>query len=113
LTFQSSIIQDGREKGTYDIDKGFMSFNIPKANPGEIFQDLDLLTQLLSSNKTSSLEKVVSIVKETKAKSGPSMIEEVADEGEGALDDSTNEDDEELGDWNHPQTLPEAQVSNT
>lgn len=51
LTFSGEIVEDGREKATYDIDAGDLTVVIPKLHRGEEFQDLDLTTALLS--KTS------------------------------------------------------------
>ncbi|ORY73737.1 hypothetical protein LY90DRAFT_502925 [Neocallimastix californiae] len=45
------IIEDGREKATYNIKTSEVTVSIPKETPGEFFEDLGLLTNLMAKSK--------------------------------------------------------------
>jgi len=47
LVLPGNIIEDGREYSEYDVDSQLLKIKLPKENPGEIFQGLELLTTLL------------------------------------------------------------------
>jgi protein SHQ1 len=47
LSFPAALVENGREKSSYDLDSGNVYLDIPKEIPGEHFPDLDLLTKLL------------------------------------------------------------------
>jgi protein SHQ1 len=47
LTFWQSLTEDGRERAQHDIDSGILTVWLPKAVPGQQFQGLDMLTELL------------------------------------------------------------------
>ncbi|TPX54199.1 hypothetical protein SeMB42_g00413 [Synchytrium endobioticum] len=51
LTFPHPVIDDGRESASYDIGTGELIIRLPKKTPGQFFEDLDLLTSLLTNNK--------------------------------------------------------------
>ncbi|XP_062852788.1 protein SHQ1 homolog [Trichomycterus rosablanca] len=48
LTLPGRIVQDGREKASFDIDKGLFTMRVPKETPGQHFEGLQLLTSLLA-----------------------------------------------------------------
>jgi protein SHQ1 len=51
LTFQQSLKQDGSDYSKYDIQNGVFICYLPKQNKGEKFENLNMLTQLLSVPK--------------------------------------------------------------
>nr|XP_003217839.2 PREDICTED: protein SHQ1 homolog [Anolis carolinensis] len=85
LVLPGRIIEDGREKATYD-DSGIFTIRLPKETPGEKFDGLDMLTALLAPKKSSSTKP---------------LIEEM-----GAENDEDVEEEEEF-DWEIEQTLYE------
>ena len=50
LTFSHNLIDDERAKASYDINNnnGTITCHLPKLNVGETFNDLDLISNLLS-----------------------------------------------------------------
>jgi protein SHQ1 len=51
LNFEQQLVQDGRETASYNIDAGLMSCALPKAEPGQHFDNLDMITKLLTVSK--------------------------------------------------------------
>ena len=88
LTFPHTIVEDGREKAQYDIDKGTLVVKLPKETKGEFFDGLDMLTQLLARKKPT--------------KTGNPLIEVISSNQEVEEDG----DDEEDFDWE--QTVPDS-----
>ncbi|XP_042307636.1 protein SHQ1 homolog isoform X3 [Sceloporus undulatus] len=85
LVLPGRIVEDGREKATYD-DSGIFTIRLPKETPGEKFDGLDMLTALLAP---------------TKSRSAKPLIEEM-----GTENDEDIEEEEEF-DWEIEQTLCE------
>ncbi|XP_078595082.1 protein SHQ1 homolog [Branchiostoma floridae x Branchiostoma japonicum] len=81
LNLPGKVVEDGREKATYDADRGTFTVLVPKECPGEHFEGLDLLTKLLAPKGTRSA-----------AGAGVEVL------GTGA-DDAEDDDDEEEIDW--------------
>ncbi|KAJ3262036.1 Hsp90 cochaperone shq1 [Boothiomyces macroporosus] len=98
LHFTHSLIENGREKSSYNTDTGILLLHIPKAEKGQHFEDLDLLTKLMDI-KEKPVEKKV-------------LIEEIGDSKMEPMSDMAidNTEQEEF-DWNHPQELPVIQTS--
>uniref|UniRef100_A0A8C8SD69 Protein SHQ1 homolog n=1 Tax=Pelusios castaneus TaxID=367368 RepID=A0A8C8SD69_9SAUR len=59
LTLPGRIVDDGREKASYDGDKGVFTVQLPKETPGQFFEGLDMLTALLAQKKTRSAKPLV------------------------------------------------------
>uniref|UniRef100_A0A3P9K3E0 Protein SHQ1 homolog n=1 Tax=Oryzias latipes TaxID=8090 RepID=A0A3P9K3E0_ORYLA len=59
LTLPGRIVEDGREKATFDIDKGLFTLRIPKETAGEHFQGLQMLTSLLAPKGWRSAKPLV------------------------------------------------------
>jgi protein SHQ1 len=87
LNFEQQLTQDGRETASYNIDAGLMTCTLPKAVPGQHFDNLDMITKLLTSRAP------------TRATAGPPGIEVVGG-------DSDSDSDSE---W-YKQPFPVAQV---
>ncbi|NXJ62161.1 SHQ1 protein, partial [Rostratula benghalensis] len=85
LTLPGRVVEDGREKASYNTDKGIRTFTIrlPKEVPGQYFEGLDMLTSLLAPKKS---------------RSGKPLVEEIAASGE------LSEEEEEEFDWEIEQT---------
>lgn len=63
LNLPGRLIEDGKEKASYDVDTGTFTVRIPKESEGEEFQGLDLLTKLLApSGETSAKEPCIEVI---------------------------------------------------
>uniref|UniRef100_A0A667XT66 Protein SHQ1 homolog n=1 Tax=Myripristis murdjan TaxID=586833 RepID=A0A667XT66_9TELE len=85
LTLPGRIVEDGREKATFDIDKGLFTLRVPKETAGEHFEGLQMLTSLLAPKGSRSAKPLVE------------------DMGKSVLDDE--EEDEEEFDWEIEQEV--------
>ncbi|RXM96756.1 Protein SHQ1-like [Acipenser ruthenus] len=83
LTLPGRIVEDGREKASFDVDKGLFTIRIPKETPGQHFEGLDMLTALLAPKGSRSAKPLV-------------------EEMEGCA--VTEEEEEEEFDWQIDQT---------
>ncbi|XP_072308002.1 protein SHQ1 homolog [Eucyclogobius newberryi] len=104
LTLPGRIVEDGREKAIFDIDKGLFILRVAKETAGEHFEDLDLLTSLLAPKGSQSAKP---------------LIEEVTVScnagAEGGDEEEEADDDEEEFDWQIEQQVyqetPEEQLT--
>jgi protein SHQ1 len=70
LTFPHPVVEDGRERATYDIEKGELKVWLPKKQKGQFFPNLDMITQLLGiKNKVTTVKSTENI--------GKPLIEEI------------------------------------
>ncbi|XP_069822975.1 protein SHQ1 homolog isoform X2 [Dendropsophus ebraccatus] len=83
LTLPGRIVEDGRQKATYNADGGIFTVQVPKETPGQQFEGLNLLTSLLAPKGARTCKP---------------LIEEIGSSHE------TVEDDEEEFDWQIEQT---------
>ncbi|XP_030357684.1 protein SHQ1 homolog [Strigops habroptila] len=83
LTLPGRIVEDGREKASYNTDKGTFTIRVPKEVPGQYFEGLDMLTSLLAPKKLRSAKP---------------LVEEIAASAE------LSEEEEEEFDWEIEQT---------
>ncbi|KAI4827813.1 hypothetical protein KUCAC02_031182 [Chaenocephalus aceratus] len=82
LSLPGQVVEDGREKAKFDIDKGLFTVWVPKETTGEHFEGLQMLTSLLAPKG---------------ARSAKPLIEDVSTGcSEGAGDE---DEDEEEFDW--------------
>ena len=67
LTFQQSLVEDGRERAEHDLSSGMLTVWLPKATHGERFEGLDMLTELLRrpTPKPRTLKRFNSIMSES------------------------------------------------
>ncbi|NXY71079.1 SHQ1 protein, partial [Glareola pratincola] len=95
LTLPGRVVEDGREKASYNTDKGIRTFTIrlPKEIPGQYFEGLDMLTSLLAPKKS---------------RSGKPLVEEIA-----ASAELSEEEEEEEFDWEIEQTPYEESAEST
>uniref|UniRef100_A0A8C7QLP5 Protein SHQ1 homolog n=1 Tax=Oncorhynchus mykiss TaxID=8022 RepID=A0A8C7QLP5_ONCMY len=87
LTLPGKIVEDGREKATFDIDKGLFTLHVPKETAGEHFEGLQMLTSLLAPKGSRSAKP---------------LVEDMACSG---ILDGEEEDDEEEFDWQVEQEV--------
>ncbi|TRY82163.1 hypothetical protein DNTS_009470 [Danionella cerebrum] len=59
LTLPGRIAEDGREKASFDIDKGVFTLRVPKETPGQHFEGLEMLTSLLAPKGSRSAKPLV------------------------------------------------------
>ena len=90
LNFEQQLVQDGRETASYNIDAGLMTCTLPKAEPGLHFDNLDMITKLLTSSSRAASTRAA----------GPPGIEIV-----GACDDSDSDSE-----W-YKQPFPRASAA--
>ncbi|CAH2312890.1 SHQ1 homolog [Pelobates cultripes] len=84
LSLPGRIVEDGRQKATYDVDKGVFTICVPKETPEQHFEGLDLLTALLAPRGTRSCKP---------------LVEEI-----GSQSELPEEEEEEEFDWQIEQT---------
>ncbi|XP_068762836.1 protein SHQ1 homolog isoform X1 [Struthio camelus] len=94
LTLPGRIVEDGREKASYNTDKGIFTIQIPKEIPGQYFEGLDMLTSLLAPKKLRSAKP---------------LVEEIA----ASAQLSEEEEEEEEFDWEIEQTPYEETAEST
>ncbi|XP_067855008.1 protein SHQ1 homolog isoform X2 [Heptranchias perlo] len=59
LTLPGKIVEDGREKASYDADAGIFTIKVPKETPAEYFEGLDMLTALLAPKGSRSAKPLL------------------------------------------------------
>ena len=84
LTFRHDLVEDGRERAVHDIDTGVLTVWLPKATPGEHFEGLGMLTELLRRPSAAAV-----------AKRGAPLIEVVGETDDAMRDDGEDEGEEE------------------
>ncbi|XP_078728570.1 protein SHQ1 homolog isoform X1 [Lampetra fluviatilis] len=87
LNLPGRIIEDGREKASYDAEKGVFTIRVPKESPGEHFEGLDMLTALLAPRGSRSAKTLVN------------EMGTLGESQEGVEEHDDEEDDEEEFDW--------------
>ncbi|KFO77837.1 Protein SHQ1, partial [Cuculus canorus] len=92
LTLPGRVVEDGREKASYDADKGTFTIRLPKETAGQYFEGLDMLTSLLAPKKSRSAKP---------------LVEEIAASAE------LSEEEEEEFDWEIEQTPYKESAENT
>ncbi|XP_056192807.1 protein SHQ1 homolog isoform X1 [Falco biarmicus] len=94
LTLPGRVVEDGREKASYNTDKGIFTLRLPKEIPGQYFEGLDMLTSLLAPKKL---------------KTAKHLVEEIG----ASAELSEEEEEEEEFDWEIEQTPYKASTENT
>jgi protein SHQ1 len=94
IEFPGNLVEDGREHAAYDVASGLLRIRVPKATPGEQFENLNLLTQLGVNSRMQNLDA------QPPAK-GP-LIEEL---DAGALDADSDDLVDEDFDWSFTPDL--------
>ncbi|XP_070707827.1 protein SHQ1 homolog isoform X2 [Pempheris klunzingeri] len=90
LTLPGRVVEDGREKATFDIDKGLFTLRVPKETAGEHFEDLNMLTRLLAPKGSRSAKP---------------LVEDVTSGCSDCAGEAEDEDDEEEFDWQVEQEV--------
>ncbi|KAM3877980.1 protein SHQ1 homolog [Diretmus argenteus] len=89
LTLPGRIVEDGREKATFDIDKGLFTLRVPKETAGEHFEGLQMLTSLLAPKGSRSAQP---------------LVEDISVACSGSVGGDEEEDEEEF-DWQVEQEV--------
>ena len=58
LTLPDSVIEDGRESASYDVDAGIIKCKVPKMTAGANFEGLDMIATLLNPKKKDQSNKI-------------------------------------------------------
>lgn len=96
LTLPGRIVEDGRERASFDIDKGLFTLHVPKETAGEHFEGLEMLTSLLAPKGSRSAQPLVEDTGEGVCGGGAS----------GACEEEEdNEEEEEEFDWQIEQEV--------
>ncbi|KAI9143501.1 SHQ1 protein-domain-containing protein [Paraphysoderma sedebokerense] len=115
LTFSHSLIEDGRESASYDIAKGEITAKLPKLNPGEEFEDLDLVSKLLmtkkESQKVEKLKNNVGVGIQVLGTDGDESLEGLEDSHSTHSQEDVDDDTESDEDWEFPQQLPQEELN--
>ncbi|KAJ0068357.1 hypothetical protein NL108_005937, partial [Boleophthalmus pectinirostris] len=85
LTLPGRIVEDGREKATFNIDKGLFTLRVAKETAGEHFEGLDLLTSLLAPKGSKSAKPLIEEITASCC-AGAEGEEEEDEEGEEEFD---------------------------
>uniref|UniRef100_A0A7S3G5P2 CS domain-containing protein n=1 Tax=Palpitomonas bilix TaxID=652834 RepID=A0A7S3G5P2_9EUKA len=101
LTFEKECVEDGTEKATYDATKGVITAFIPKKNKGEVFEDLGMITQLLTSKAKPDVKPLIEVVSSTNANGEEEAVPPSQRQGF----------DPSLIDWEVEQQLPPGEDS--
>ncbi|KAL4226388.1 Hsp90 cochaperone shq1 [Mactra antiquata] len=87
LTLPGNIVEDGREKADYDVEKGIFTVLVPKETSGEHFEGLDMLTKLLApQKKTKDVSPLIEVINDD-------------DDDSNIGNDNTDNDDGDDFDW--------------
>ncbi|KAF7656216.1 hypothetical protein LDENG_00044580 [Lucifuga dentata] len=89
LILPGRIVEDGREKATFDINKGLFTLRVPKETAGEHFEGLQMLTSLLAPKGSRSAKP---------------LVEDMSMACGGGVGDEEEEDEEEF-DWQIEQEV--------
>ncbi|XP_051270091.1 protein SHQ1 homolog isoform X2 [Dicentrarchus labrax] len=90
LSLPGRIVEDGREKAKFDIDKGLFTLRVPKETAGEHFEGLQMLTSLLAPKGSRSAQP---------------LVEDLSTEGCGESAGDDEDEDEEEYDWQVEQEV--------
>lgn len=100
LNLPGRIVEDGREKAVFDIDKGLFTLRVAKETVGEHFEGLHLLTSLLAPKGSNSAKP---------------LVEEITASSSADAEDNDDEEDGEEFDWQIEQQVyeetPEEQLA--
>lgn len=90
LNLPGRIVEDGREKAKFDVDKGLFTLCVAKENAGEHFEGLHLLTSLLAPKGSQSAKP---------------LVEEVSVSSSAGAEEKGDEEDDEEFDWQIEQEV--------
>lgn len=95
LNLPGRVIYEEDPPVSYDLEKGIVTVKMKKANPGEQFEDLDLITKLLApKGKPSSSAPLIEVIGDSKCEE--EQHEEESDEFDWLSEQNPPTDDEIL-----------------
>lgn len=94
LIFPHSLVEDGREKTSYNIETGILRLEIPKLEP-RFFEDLDMITKLMEIKPKHNYAPMIEVIENSTANDSVKSFA------------SKMEDSDEVNlDWESRQELP-------
>ena len=99
LTFRHCLVEDGRERAEHDLDSGVLTVWLPKATPGEHFEGLHLLTELLRKPSAAPARPLIEVVSSSDhADATTDGMERMCVEDKGSADEEDGDDlEDDLG----------------
>ncbi|KAG6831306.1 hypothetical protein H0H92_011513 [Tricholoma furcatifolium] len=113
LNFSYPLLEDDASSAKYDPSSGYLTITLTKENPGQVFDDLDLLAKLLAPRPTAP-QPMIEVVSETvKQPENASEDDDLISKTEAL---SLEHEREEIlkaaeNDWQLPQEISEPQVN--
>lgn len=105
LKLPGEIEENDSSFGSYDCEKGDFCLRFSKVNPGEYFENLDMISTLLAPSKKKNINVPnIEVIGNPSANSED--INEVSNEGNGTLDENTNGDEWYIHQNNPTETVP-------
>ncbi|KAJ3188872.1 Hsp90 cochaperone shq1 [Gaertneriomyces sp. JEL0708] len=126
LHLPKALVEDGREKASYNVDRGEITVVLPKAIKGEHFPDLDLLTKLMAPRASQNpfpvneapalaagnVKPLIEVVHGAGESGVEAAMESLSVEGLEAGDSEPGTMDLEFN-WDLPQELPQVELQTT
>ncbi|KAG6841663.1 hypothetical protein C0991_008301 [Blastosporella zonata] len=115
LNFSYPLLEDDASSAKYDPSSGYLTVTLTKENPGQVFDDLDLLAKLLAPRPTAP-QPVIEVVSETVTQPEHGNEEDDLVSKTEALSLERERERVEIlraaeNDWQLPQEVPELQLS--
>lgn len=88
LTFRHALVEDGRERASYDWESRVLTVHLPKAERGLHFGGLQTLAELLAPPKRARLPPKIEVLSSTPAAGADAPAADGADGGGGGGDGS-------------------------
>ncbi|KAL0947096.1 hypothetical protein HGRIS_013236 [Hohenbuehelia grisea] len=101
LNFSHPIIEDDESNAKYEPSSGYLTVTLTKADPGQDFQDLDLLAKLLAPRPTNVQAPCIEVVSSTTEE------DELVEKAQNLSIDRQEILEAAQNDWQLPQSLPE------
>ncbi|KAG6821100.1 hypothetical protein H0H93_007259 [Arthromyces matolae] len=116
LNFDYQVLEDDASSAKYDPSSGYLTVTLTKLNPGQVFDDLDLLAKLLAPRPVSA-QPVIEVISEhpDETNDEEKELEELLSKTKSL---SLEQEREEIlkaaeNDWQLPQVLQEPQMSSS
>ncbi|KAF2071149.1 hypothetical protein CYY_007524 [Polysphondylium violaceum] len=103
LTFSHNIIENGKEKASYNVNTLEFTFYLPKENVGEQFNDLDLITKLLEKKSTNNNTPKIQLIDENDGTNLSETIDQQLDDEDNQDEDGDDENEQE--EWEFDQHI--------
>ncbi|XP_005092146.1 protein SHQ1 homolog [Aplysia californica] len=97
LHLPGKVVENERSKSTYDADTGWLALSLPKQHRGEYFENLDMLTKLLTPKSSSYVSAQVEVLESgvVKVEAGSAEVQSGQGNGKDESDRETGKDEGE------------------